>query len=56
MLIFAVASALLPLKIWDMIVPDVLAGKIFVVVMCECFAVFVGSGGIITIKDALKKK
>lgn len=56
MLIMMLVTALLPLKIWNMIVPDVLAGKIFVTVICEGFAVFIGSIGIIMIKEALKKE
>lgn len=56
MLIVTLVSALLPLKIWNMIVSDVLTGKIFIAVICEDFAVFIGSIGIIMIKDALKKE
>ena len=44
------------LKAWNMIVSDVLAGKIFIVAICECFAVFIGSRGIIMLKEALKKE
>ena len=44
------------LKAWNMIVPDVLAGKIFIIAICECFAVFIGSRGIIMLKEALKKE
>lgn len=52
----ALVSALLPLEAWNMIVPDVLAGKIFIAAICECFAVFIGSRGIIMLKEALKKE
>ncbi len=56
MLVIALVSALLPLEAWNMIVPDVLAGKIFIAAICECFAVFIGSRGIIMLKEALKKE
>lgn len=55
MLVQAVASALLPFAIWNMIVPDVLWGKIFVVVGCEGFAVFSGIVGINIVKDEMEE-
>lgn len=55
MLVQAVAVALLPFAIWNMIVPDVLWGKIFVVVGCEGFAVFSGIVGINIVKDEMEE-
>lgn len=55
MLVQAVAAALLPFAIWNMIVPDVLWGKIFVVVGCEGFAVFSGIVGINIVKDEMEE-
>lgn len=55
MLVQAVAAALLPFAIWNMIVPDVLWGKIFVVVGCEGFAVFSGIVGINMVKDEMEE-
>lgn len=55
MLVQAVAAALLPFAIWNMIVPDVLWGKIFVVVGCEGFAVFSGIVGINIGKDEMEE-
>ena len=55
MLIFAIPFALLPLVAWNMVVPDVLWGKILVVVICESFAIFTGSLGVVRMKDGLKK-
>lgn len=55
MLVQAVAAALLPFTIWNMIVPDVLWGKIFVVVGCEGFAVFSGIVGINIVKDEMEE-
>ena len=55
MLVQEVAAALLPFAIWNMIVPDVLWGKIFVVVGCEGFAVFSGIVGINIVKDEMEE-
>lgn len=55
MLVQAVAAALFPFAIWNMIVPDVLWGKIFVVVGCEGFAVFSGIVGINIVKDEMEE-
>ena len=52
---FAIPFAFLPLVAWNMVVPDVLWGKIVMVVICESFAVFMGGGGLVRIKDGLKK-
>lgn len=55
MLVQAVAAALLPFAIWNMIVPDVLWGKLFIVVGCEGFAVFSGIVGINIVKDEMEE-
>lgn len=55
LLMFAIPFAFLPLVAWNMVVPDVLWGKIVMVVICESFAVFMGGGGLVRIKDGLKK-
>lgn len=55
MLVQAAAAALLPFAIWNMIVPDVLWGKIFIVVGCEGFAVFSGIVGINMVKDEMEE-
>ena len=43
LLVTAVGVALLPFIAWNMFVPDVLWAKIFAVVMCEGYAVFIVS-------------
>ncbi len=55
MLLLAAAIALLPFKAWHMVDPDILAAKILIVAVCECFAIFMGGCGIANLKDALTK-
>ena len=55
LLVTAVGVALLPFIAWNMFVPDVLWAKIFAVVMCEGYAVFIVSMEIIEVKDELRE-
>ena len=55
LLVTVVVSALLPFIAWNMFVPDVLWGKLFTVVMCEGYVVFIVSMEILAVKDELKE-
>ena len=54
-LVTAAGIALLPFIAWNMIVPDVLWGKIAVLVLCEGFTAFIVGMEILEIKDELKE-